>query len=123
MREKYFFFFCFLLCNILSDYSLYNHLRNKSSDILYNLFIKQAISYVAMVIKGYINLKSSGGEDRTMGAVMCLFAVILCVPILLLLVDAFSYSIFYFTNSTIIYWILYLLNIFIDCIILYIILD
>ena len=122
MKEKDFFFVFLLTCDIISDYSIYNNLRNKSSDILFYLFIKQLITYITMVIRGYILVKVSGGGDRTMGTGLCLFAVILCVPILFLLVDGFSYSIFYFTNSIIIYWILYLLNIFLDCICLYILL-
>ena len=69
-----------------------------------------------MAIIGYINVEMSGGGDRTMGAGLGLFAVILGVPILILLVDGFSYLKFHLTNTIIIYWILYLLNIFIDSI-------
>ena len=122
MKEKDFFFVFLLTCDIISDYSIYNNLRNKSSDILFYLFIKQLISYITMVIIGYINVKESGGGDRTMGAGLGLFVNILCVPILFLLVDGFTYSIFWLTNSIIIYWILYLLNICLDCICLYILL-
>ena len=35
---------------IRADETIYNRLRNKSSDILYNLFIKQLIAYITKVI-------------------------------------------------------------------------
>ena len=72
-----------------------------------------------MIIIGYINVKESGGGDRTMGAGFALIAVIIIVPIIILFVDGFSYFIFSLTNTIILYWILYLLNIFLDCILLF----
>ena len=123
MREKYFFIFFLFSCDIISDYSIVNKLRNKSSDILYYLLIKQLISYITMIIIGYINVKDSGGGDRTMGAGLCLIAEIIIVPIIILFVDGFSYFIFSLTNTIILYWILYLLNIFLDCILLFLLLE
>ena len=72
-----------------------------------------------MIIIGYINVKESGGGDRTMGSGLGLIAVIIIVPIIILFVDGFSYFIFSLTNTIILYWILYLLNIFLDCILLF----
>ena len=72
-----------------------------------------------MIIIGYINVKESGGGDRTMGAGLGLIAEIIIVPIIILFVDGFSYFIFSLTNTIILYWILYLLNIFLDCILLF----
>ena len=72
-----------------------------------------------MIIIGYINVKESGGGDRTMAAGLCLIGIIIIVPIIILFVDGFSYFIFSLTNTIILYWILYLLNIFLDCILLF----
>ena len=49
-----------------------------------------------------------------MGDGFAFIAIILGIPILILLVDGFSFLIFYLTNTIFLYWILYLLNIFID---------
>ena len=72
-----------------------------------------------MIIIFYINVKESGGGDRTMAAGLCLIGIIIIVPIIILFVDGFGYFIFFLTNTIILYWILYLLNIFLDCILLF----
>ena len=119
MRANNFFLILFILCTIISDYTIFNNLSNKSGNILYDLFIKQLISYIAIAIISYINVLESGGGDRTMGAGMGFLAFILGAPILVGLVDGFSYLIFYLTNNIFIYWILYLLNFVLDCFVVY----
>ena len=119
MRANNFVLILFILCTIISDYTIFNNLSNKSGNILYDLFIKQLISYIAIAIISYINVLESGGGDRTMGAGMCFLAFILGAPILVGLVDGFSYLIFYLTNNIFIYWILYLLNFVLDCFVVY----
>ena len=117
MNEKLIFLIILVICTVILDFIIYYNLKSKSADTISNLLIKQTISYIIIAVSTYNNYKEQSSilaGDRKMGMGFAMIGIIIGMPIFILIIDGISNFISYLTNTTFLYWILYLINIFID---------